>query len=308
MTDREVERTASFVAAHAELLFALGVAAAVAALSVVIAAVRILRRYRNELRRAFSVLVRVARAIDVVDRSIRRTRMLVPSGYLALHLALGLVLTAAAAFFVVVAEEVFGGSDLVAFDLAFARALRESASPGWERFFAAVSWLGEREAIAVATLAVAIRLFVAHDVVLAFGWIAAQAGGGLLNLMLKATFERTRPEFADPLLTASSWSFPSGHVMGTFILFGLGAYILLRNVRSWTVAAIVVTLSLLWCMTMAFSRLYLGVHFASDVIAGVVAGAAWVAVCASAFEMIRRRDGRFLSRASDGPGRERSDM
>ena len=94
---------------------------------------------------------------------------------------------------------------------------------------------------------------------------------------MKETFERTRPEFADPLLASASWSFPSGHAMGTFILFGLGAYVLLRNVRSWTVAGVVVTLSLLWCLTVAFSRLYLGVHFASDVIAGVVAGAAWVA-------------------------------
>lgn len=301
MTDREVERTATFLAAHAVLLFGLGVAAAVAAAATVIGAVRILVRYRDELPTGFSVLVRVAREIDVIDRWIRRTRTLIPSGYLALHLALGLVLTAAAAFFVVIAEEVFGGGDLVAFDLAFAKALRESASPDWERFFAAVSWLGEREAIAVATLAVAVRLFIAHNVVLAFGWIAAQAGGGLLNLMLKETFERTRPEFADPLLATSSWSFPSGHAMGTFILFGLGAYVLLRNVRSWTVAGVVVTLSLLWCLTVAFSRLYLGVHFASDVIAGVVAGAAWVAVCASAFEMIRRRDGRFLARASGQP-------
>lgn len=301
MTDREVERTATFLAAHAVLLFGLGVAAAVAAAATVIGAVRILVRYRDELRTGFSVLVRVAREIDVIDRWIRRTRTLIPSGYLALHLALGLVLTAAAAFFVVIAEEVFGGGDLVAFDLAFAKALRESASPDWVRFFAAVSWLGEREAIAVATLAVAVRLFIAHNVVLAFGWIAAQAGGGLLNLMLKETFERTRPEFADPLLATSSWSFPSGHAMGTFILFGLGAYVLLRNVRSWTVAGVVVTLSLLWCLAVAFSRLYLGVHFASDVIAGVVAGAAWVAVCASAFEMIRRRDGRFLARASGQP-------
>jgi undecaprenyl-diphosphatase len=121
------------------------------------------------------------------------------------------------------------------------------------------------------------------------GWVAAHAGGGLLNLTLKRAFERTRPEFADPLLAASSWSFPSGHAMGTFILCGLGCYLVLREMRSWTAAAAVVMLATSWCLIMAFSRLYLGVHFASDVVAGLVAGAAWVAVCVSAFEVVRRR-------------------
>jgi membrane-associated phospholipid phosphatase len=56
--------------------------------------------------------------------------------------------------------------------------------------------------------------------------------------------------------------------------------------------------ALSWCALMAFSRLYLGVHFASDVIAGIVAGAAWVAVCAAGFEVARRRRGPTASRLS----------
>ena len=74
--------------------------------------------------------------------------------------------------------------------------------------------------------------------------------------------------------------------MGTFIFCGLGAYLLLRGVRSWTATAVVVTASLVWCLMMGFSRLYLGAHFASDVVAGLLAGAAWVAVCVSVMEVV----------------------
>jgi undecaprenyl-diphosphatase len=286
--DPEIQRAAEFLAAHAELLLGLGVAAAVAALLVVAGAIRLLRRHQPALRRWLILLNGYVPWPGTVQRAATRTRAALSSGYLAAHLVLGLALTVAVSVFVVVAVDVFGGGDLVAFDLAVARALQVAASPGSERFFAAVSWLGERESIAIATVACAAWL-ARHSLLLGAWWIAAQAGGGLLNLVLKRSFERTRPEYADPLLAASSWSFPSGHAMGTFILFGLGCYVLLRETRSWTTAGLVISVSLSWCLVMAFSRLYLGVHFASDVVAGIIAGVAWVAVCVSAFEMIRRR-------------------
>jgi membrane-associated phospholipid phosphatase len=293
--DPEVQRAAEFLAARAVLLVGLGIVAAVAAVLAVVGALRILHQYQPALRQGFTLLLVYVPWPGTVQRAATRTRAAFHGSYLTVHLGLGLALTVAVSLFVVVAEDVFGGGDLVAFDLAFAGALREASSPGAERFFAVVSSLGERETIAIATLAIAVWLL-RESVLLAAWWVAAQAGGGVLNLVLKGAFERTRPEYADPLLAASSWSFPSGHAMGTFILFGLGCYVLLRHTRSWTVAAIAVGASLSWCLVMAFSRLYLGVHFASDVMAGVVAGAAWVAVCASAFEVIRRRrqgtDGR----------------
>ena len=65
--------------------------------------------------------------------------------------------------------------------------------------------------------------------------------------------------------------------------------LLVRHVRSWTTSAGFFAVALVWCVMMAFSRLYLGSHFASDVIAGLVAGGAWVAICASALEVAARR-------------------
>jgi undecaprenyl-diphosphatase len=197
----------------------------------------------------------------------------------------------AVAIFAALAEEALAGGEMAAFDVAFARALYDTRSPEWQRAFSVVSWFGTREALAVAAILIALPLLLRQQVLLAVGWIGAQAGGGLLNRALKETFARTRPEFADPMLAASSWSFPSGHAMGTFILCGMACYLLLRENRSWTTAGVVVAVATSWCVLMAFSRLYLGVHYVSDVIAGLSAGVAWLAVCISALEVIRRRAG-----------------
>jgi undecaprenyl-diphosphatase len=110
--------------------------------------------------------------------------------------------------------------------------------------------------------------------------------------MLKNAFERTRPEFADAFLLTPSWSFPSGHAMNTFVFCGLGVYVLLRFTRSWTMMGAVVAVAFAWCLVMGFTRLYLGVHFLSDVVAGLIAATAWVAVCVSGIAVALRRSNR----------------
>jgi undecaprenyl-diphosphatase len=289
MIDPEIEQAADFLATHALLLLVLGVIAALATALLILAAVRVLRRLEPSLSPLAADLVSRARRFDAVNGILSRSRLLVPGSYLAVHLVVGLTVTAAVSAFIVIAEEVIGGGEVVAFDLAFARALQRAATPGAERVFTIISALGRLDALAIVTTVVALVLLRSGRRLQAGVWVAANAGGALLNLALKHAFERTRPEFADAALAASSWSFPSGHAMGTFVMCGLGSYLLLRDRPSWTVAALVVAASLSWCLVMGFSRLYLGVHFASDVLGGAVAGAAWVAVCVSALEVVRRR-------------------
>jgi undecaprenyl-diphosphatase len=155
--------------------------------------------------------------------------------------------------------------------------------------FATISALGTGRVLTMLT-AVGVVVMVLRDRrVVALAWGLSQAGGGLLNYLLKETFERARPAFADPTFGTLGWSFPSGHAMATFVFCGVAGYLLARATRSWTVAAVTVAVAAGWSMAMAFSRLYLGVHYASDVVAGLIAGAAWVAVCVSAIEVIRRR-------------------
>jgi membrane-associated phospholipid phosphatase len=286
--DREIQQTAEFLAAHSVVMLGLGMLGAVVSLVAVVLTVRLSLHVRGQLRLLMRLIGRVHGAA-LIRQLIAWTSAFVPNGSFALHLTLGLALTAAATIFVILAEEVAAGGPVAAFDVAFARALWNTTTPGWQRIFAAVSWLGSRDVLGVATLLVAAVLLLRQRTLLAVAWVGAQAGGGFLNIVLKETFERTRPEFADPMLASSSWSFPSGHAMGTFIFFGLGSYLLLREVRLWPAAGIIVTIAVVWCMVMSFSRLYLGVHFASDVAAGLIAGGAWVAVCVSGLELVQQR-------------------
>lgn len=299
MLPTDVTALAELLAAHAVVLLGVGIGIAILVLLGILLAVRALVRLEHPLRDA---LVRtIYRARDVAASSVlwRRAGILLPSGLLAVHLLLGLVLTMVVVAFAGIAEEVAGGGELAAFDLAFAQALQRETTAPWRDVFGVVSWLGAAPVLALASGIVALVLFRQRRPMLAVVWIVAQAGGGLLNLGLKELFSRTRPELAEPL-AVTGWSFPSGHAMGTFIFCGLGAYILVRRRRSWTAAALIVTAALLWCVVMSFSRLYLGVHYASDVVAGMIAGAGWVVVCVSGVELVLKRESRRAMAAAAG--------
>jgi len=230
--------------------------------------------------------------IPVVGPVLAGARVVVPTRYVVLHLILGLVATAAIMAFVVIAEEVVAGRAIAAFDLAFAEALQDHISPRGQQVFRVVTAFGSTQLLLTLSAVIAGSLLVGRYYVLAVGWIIGQAGGPILNVMLKNAFERTRPEFAEAFLITPSWSFPSGHAMNTFVFCGLGAYVLLRFTRSWTAMAPVVAAALAWSVVIGFTRLYLGVHFVSDVVAGLIAATAWVAVCVSGIEVALRRSNR----------------
>jgi undecaprenyl-diphosphatase len=107
--------------------------------------------------------------------------------------------------------------------------------------------------------------------------VALGVGGAmLLNLALKLSYARARPTFEDPWITLTSFSFPSGHTAGATAFYGvLAAYLVSRTYGHGRRAAIV-TGAVLAVMLVAFSRMYLGAHFLSDVVAAAASTAAWL--------------------------------
>jgi undecaprenyl-diphosphatase len=133
------------------------------------------------------------------------------------------------------------------------------------------------------------------------------AGGGALDWELKRYFARARPAVAQMLKRASGYSFPSGHAMGSTVVFGALAYLVLRARIPWRWKAAALALATTLVIGVSLSRVYLGVHWISDVGAGVSAGLLWLTMTTVAYETFRRIHTirtlrRNVGRASARPG------
>jgi undecaprenyl-diphosphatase len=114
-------------------------------------------------------------------------------------------------------------------------------------------------------------------------------GGMLINVLLKYFFQRARPSFDDPLLTLATYSFPSGHTVNATLLYGVLACWLVMRFRGAGQRAAIIAGAVLMTALVGLSRMYLGVHYLSDVLAAFTEGCAWLAVCITAISTLRRR-------------------
>jgi len=136
---------------------------------------------------------------------------------------------------------------------------------------------------------VALLLAARREWIVLAGWLAAFAGGGLLDVVLKLVIRRPRPPGAAAFLQHFSWSFPSGHAMASLIGYGMLAYVLtLLWIHRRSAQIAVVLGAALLIIVIGFSRLYLGVHYFSDVVGGYAAGVLWLSACISGLEVARR--------------------
>lgn len=98
--------------------------------------------------------------------------------------------------------------------------------------------------------------------------------GVFLNLYLKNFFQRERPDLS-PLVLENSYSFPSGHAMNSFIFYTCLSYFIFRKLQNTKLRIVLIMLSSILIFLIGVSRIYLGVHYPSDVIAGYFAGLCW---------------------------------
>jgi len=210
--------------------------------------------------------------------------------YLGLHLTIGFAISLAGLWlFGGVTEDVIHDDPLTQFDVTLLEWLHAHATPAGYAVFNAISLLGSPMTLTILALGVGVLLASRRQWTLLAGWLAAFAGGGLLDAVLKFAIRRPRPPYATAFLRHYTWSFPSGHAMVSLIAYGMLAYLLVvlwPNRRS-TRISIVLGAALL-IVAIGFSRLYLGVHYFSDVVGGYAAGVLWLSACISGLEVARR--------------------
>ncbi len=113
-------------------------------------------------------------------------------------------------------------------------------------------------------------------------------GGYLLNLGLKMMFARTRPDLASAVISAHSYAFPSGHAMESFVVYGAVAFLALRQPWPWMLNSAILALAVTMVILIGLSRVYLGVHWVSDIAGGWSAGLVWLVAATLAFHMLLR--------------------
>jgi len=210
--------------------------------------------------------------------------------YLGLHLTVGFVISLAGLWlFGGVTEDVIHHDPLTQFDTALLDWLQAHATATGYTIFNAISRLGSPATLTVLALGVGVLLGVRRQWIVLGGWVAALTGGSLLNQALKLMIQRPRPPYAAAHLEHYSWSFPSGHAMLSLIGYGMLAYLLVVlwvHRRSMQIA--IVLGAALLIVSIGLSRLYLGVHYFSDVVGGYAAGVLWLATCISGVAVARR--------------------
>jgi undecaprenyl-diphosphatase len=143
-------------------------------------------------------------------------------------------------------------------------------------------WMGVLSAVGAGSIAIPLAIVLGWALYRLDRWrtarcyLIAVVSTWLLNESLKLLFQRPRPAILMHLDTVTSFSYPSGHAMLAPVIFGLGAILLTRRSRRWIARAGIIT-GVLLTSSIAFSRVYLAVHYPSDVLAGLLAGIGWAA-------------------------------
>lgn len=209
-----------------------------------------------------------------------------PAMALALRVATGFaVIVLGAAVFTELADGLGAEDELGRIDQAFTDSLAAHLPPAAVQAFAVVTRLGDPAMLVGICILGAVALWAAGRRWLAFAWALTIAGGGALNFLLKLVFARIRPVH-DGVVVAEGFSFPSGHSSGSVITYGMLAYLAMRMLPTQWHVPVALAVSAL-AGAIGASRMFLRVHYASDVIAGFALGITWLAVCVTSIELTR---------------------
>ena len=184
------------------------------------------------------------------------------------------------------AEEVLE-KEAFAFDKTFLLWLHQFANPSLDNLMLFITQIGNPTTVVIVagiTLAILWRRRYRLEVIV---FVLTCLGGVILNTGLKLFFSKTRPQLWKQLIVETSFSFPSGHAIGSMVLYGFIAYLLATFYPKYD--KIIYTLAVILIGAIGVSRLYLGVHWPTDIMAGYGVGFLWLIICITILKLQRLR-------------------
>jgi membrane-associated phospholipid phosphatase len=198
-----------------------------------------------------------------------------------------IVLATAVLLFLVIAFAVALSGAVTAIDANVGSWFHLRATPLFTGVMATVSFFGAPTTLTVVVAATCLVLLCQRRYADAATISIVVLGGNVLNFCLKHLVHRARPVFDDPVFSLPSYSFPSGHAMASTVFWGLLAiYASVHSQRRHAGHAGIAVAALMVALV-CLSRVYLGLHYVSDVAAGVAEGVAWLALSLVALRFIR---------------------
>lgn len=186
--------------------------------------------------------------------------------------------------FAKIASQVVSG-DTSGFDNAAMRFMGEHQVPFISNLMVEITMLGTGTVVAMIVAVSGLFLWLYDYKQSATLLVVTTIGGLLLNTVLKMGFDRPRPQFFEWGTHAMTTSFPSGHAMSAAIVYPTVAYLAARLLDTHRARFLVLLVAAILVFLISFSRVYLGVHYPSDVAAGVIVGLSWSAFCMTTLEV-----------------------
>jgi undecaprenyl-diphosphatase len=202
---------------------------------------------------------------------------------------------AALGTFIEIADEVFEDEEVALLDVRIMRAVSNLRLPWLTLSFVDLTALGSLTLLGLVTACSTVALLRMRDVRGALQLISAVFGAGVWTLTTKSWFARARPDPLHRLIEVQGYSFPSGHSAGSAALYITLALVFGRHLRTLRSRSILLGGSVTFAALIGLSRVYLGVHYPSDVASGLAFGTGWALLLTAAFELQEVRRQRALA-------------
>jgi membrane protein DedA with SNARE-associated domain/membrane-associated phospholipid phosphatase len=209
--------------------------------------------------------------------------------YTVIHITLGLIIAGTGIYaFVRIAVSAFSNNRIALWDQQVLSTFQSWATPLSTNVFEVITTFGSY-GISLAALGTIIFFILRSRWLNACTMGTVVLGGQLLVMILKISFARQSPSLeSEVLFSWFGFSFPSGHVMGSLVVYGMITYFLILWSKKWVVSTGIVLLVLFIVLLIGFSRIYLGENYLSDVLCGLAGGMVWLSTCLTALELLRR--------------------